>query len=191
MDGWKLIFLLLLFSCRMFASTKALIMGEDTSSDPVSRSLGFIVGLFSRGAVKLDVATFSQYLTLAFIGFISVTSLRGFMKHVLRFFSAVGGKSPGQGKTMVLLLTELLGFYTISTLLLLRRQLPERYRAAVTGAIGGDLEFDLYHRAFHALFLVSASISVAMFWSQAARSKAEAMDRLPVYYFPAAKAQRD
>lgn len=168
---------------RMFASTKALVIGEDTSKDPVSRSLGFFLGLFSGGAVVLDVAVFSQYVTLAFIGFISVTSLRAFTKHIMRLFSAVGGANRGQhGKTLVLLLTELLGFYTVSTLLLLRRQLPEQYRASVTAAIGGDLEFDLYHRAFHALFLVSASLSVAAFWQQAARSKAEAMDRLPLYY---------
>ena len=176
----------------MFASTKALVLGEDTSSDPVSRSLGFVLGLFSGGTVKLNVSVFSQYLTLIFIGFISVTSLRGFMKHLTRFFSFFGGNSPGNGKTLVLLLTELLGFYTISTLLLLRRQLPERYRDSVTAAIGGELEFDLYHRAFHALFLVSASISVALFWSQAARSKAEALDRLPLYYAPGTvKSQRD
>jgi golgi pH regulator len=176
---------------RMFASTKALVLGEDTSSDPVSRSLGFVVRLFSGGTVKLNVSVFSQYLTLIFIGFISVTSLRGFMKHLTRFFSVLGGNTPGHGKTLVLLLTELLGFYTISTLLLLRRQLPERYRDSVTAAIGGELEFDLYHKAFHALFLVSASISVALFWSQAARSRAEALDRLPLYYAPTTKSQRD
>jgi len=176
---------------RMFASTKALVLGEDTSSDPVSRSLGFVLGLFSGGTVKLNVSVFSQYLTLIFIGFISVTSLRGFMKHLTRFFSVLGGNTPGHGKTLVLLLTELLGFYTISTLLLLRRQLPERYRDSVTAAIGGELEFDLYHKAFHALFLVSASVSVVLFWSQAARSKAEALDRLPLYYMPTAKSQRD
>jgi hypothetical protein len=176
---------------RMFASTKALFLGEDTSSDPVSRSLGFVLGFFSGGAVKLNVSVFSQYLTLIFIGFISVTSLRGFMKHLTRFFSILGGNSRGHGKTLVLLLTELLGFYTISTLLLLRRQLPERYRDSVTAAIGGELEFGLYHKAFHALFLVSASVSVVLFWSQAARSKAEALDRLPLYYMPTAKSQRD
>ncbi len=40
--------------------------------------------------------------------------------------SAVGGS--GNATTVVLVLTELLGFYTISTLLLLRRNLPARYR---------------------------------------------------------------
>jgi len=166
---------------RMFASTKALVVGEDTSSDPVSRTLGFVLRIFSGGALILDVAAFSQYLTLTFIGFISITSLRGFMKHMQRFFSmmsVLAGNSTG----FVLLLTELLGCYAVSTLLLIRRQLPEKYRAAVTDAIGGELEFDLYHRWFHALFLVSASASVALFYQQVARGRAEAMDKLPMYY---------
>lgn len=55
---------------------KALIFGEDFSSDPVSKTLGFGLRLFSGGALSLDVHLFSQYLTLAFIGFISISSLR-------------------------------------------------------------------------------------------------------------------
>ena len=60
----------------MFASTKALVVGEDLSSDPVSRTLGLLLRVFSGGAVRLDVQLFSQYLTLAFIGFISISSLQ-------------------------------------------------------------------------------------------------------------------
>lgn len=170
----------LCLSFRMFASTKALVVGEDTSSDPVSRTLGMVLRIFSGGTVRLDVAVFSQYLTLAFIGFISITSLRGFMKHMQRFFSLVAGTA-ANATGLILLLTELLGCYTVSTLLLLRRQLPERYRATITDAIGGDLEFDLYHYWFHALFLLSASASVALFYQQVSQSRAEAMDRLPMY----------
>lgn len=116
---------------------------------------------------QVDVHLLSQYLTLAFIGFISISSLRwvgpaplsvgrlregphcvaggrarprrtplslstqpsrrrpvpppaacrGFLKQMERFFS---GLSAGNATTMVLVTTELLGFYTISTMLLLR-----------------------------------------------------------------------
>lgn len=175
---------------RMFASTAALIVGEDTSSDPISKALGFIVRLSSGGTLRLNVAMFSQYLTLVFIGFISVTSLRGFMKHMQRFFFALGG-SPAHGASFTLLLTELLGFYAVSTLLLLRRQLPEVYRPAVTEAIGGELEFDYYHRSFHVLFLLSALASVIMFYAQVSRTKANAMDKLPLYFDPRTKVGRD
>lgn len=168
---------------RMFASSKALIVGEDTSSDPVSRTLAFVLRFFTGGSFTLDVHVFSQYLTLAFVGFISISSLRGFMMHMQRFFSFFRG-SGVSSVGFVLVLSELLGFYTISTLLLLRRQLPEQYRASVTDAIGGDLEFDSYHRGFHAIFLVTAIVSLGLFWQQIARRKAEAMDRLPSYILP-------
>lgn len=45
------------------------------------------------------------------------TPRRGFLKHMERFFSGVGAASAA---TMVLVTAELLGFYAISTLLLLR-----------------------------------------------------------------------
>ena len=80
----------------MFASSKALVFGEDLSSDPVSKTLGFVLRTFSGGHVRLDVALFSQYLTLAFIGFISVTSLRGFLKSMQRFFRWVRLQGRGQ-----------------------------------------------------------------------------------------------
>jgi hypothetical protein len=60
----------------MFASVKALLVGEDLSSDPVSKTLGFVVRLFSGGHLAIDDHLFSQYLVLAFIGFISISSLR-------------------------------------------------------------------------------------------------------------------
>lgn len=67
-----------------------------------------------------------QYLTLAFIGFISASSMRGFLRDMRRAFSAIAGG--GNATTLVLLLTELMGLYAISSLLLIRKQLPLRYR---------------------------------------------------------------
>lgn len=171
---------------RMVASFMALLVGEDTSSDPVSKTLALALRVFTGGSITVDVHTTSQYLTLAFVGFISVTSLRGFMMHMQRFFSIFRG-SRISSIGFVLMLTELLGFYTISSLLLLRRQLPEQYRATVTDAIGGDLEFDTYHKGFHAIFLVTAFVSLGLLWQQISRRKAEALDRLPTYIVPSDK----
>ena len=39
----------------MFASVRALAFGEDTSSDPVSKTLGLLLRAFSGGHVQLDV----------------------------------------------------------------------------------------------------------------------------------------
>lgn len=169
---------------RMFASVRALLFGEDLSSDPVSKTLGFVLRLFSGGHLAMDVHLFSQYLTLAFIGFISISSLRGFLKHMERFFSAL---SSPNATTMVLVTAELLGFYTISTMLLLRRQLPAKYRGIISEAIGGEMEFDMLHRWFNSTFLISALLSVLLFYGLLRQKRQEASDRLPVYMAPSEK----
>ncbi|KAI7840944.1 hypothetical protein COHA_005374 [Chlorella ohadii] len=171
---------------RMLASSKALIFGEDFSSDPVSKTLGFVLRLFSGGHLRIDVHQVSQYLTLAFIGFISISSLRGFLKHMERFFSAL---SAGNATTMVLVTTELLGFYTISTMLLLRRNLPVKYRPVISAVIGGDMDYDALHRWFNATFLIAACASTVLFYGLMRQKRQEADDRLPDGAAPAAAAQ--
>lgn len=166
-----------------------------------------------------------------------------------RFFTAL---SAGNATTMVLVTTELLGFYTISTMLLLRccseqrrsapdtrrldqylelglcnscaanphgpsccpprvqagppscnscagplmppsrchtplpcrRQLPFKYRAIISDAIGGEMEFDMLHRWFNSTFLASASASLALFYGLLRQKRQEASDRLPLYVTP-------
>ena len=46
--------------CRMYSCVRALIYGEDFSSDPVSRALGLIVHLFSGGQVQINTAIVAQ-----------------------------------------------------------------------------------------------------------------------------------
>lgn len=45
---------------------------------------------------------------------------------LLQVFFAVSGS--GNGMSLVLILTELTGMYAISSVLLIRRQLPQQYR---------------------------------------------------------------
>ena len=164
---------------RIGTSSWILLFGEDMSSDPVSKTIA--VGLGFTG-VDVDVRLVSMYLTLAFVGFISITSLRGFMMHMQRFFSFFRGSGLGfSPASFVMMLTELLGAYAISTLLLLRRSLPAQFRSGVTDAIGGDLEFETYNRGFHAFFLCTSIVSLAMFWGQIKRREQESLDRLPMY----------
>ena len=156
----------------------------------------------------------SQYLTLAFIGFISASSMRGFLRDMRRAFSAIvvrlsqespalqlhdinsclslffcsaqvsssvtaksmrlaaalchsercfetranpaGRPIPPDTKslaaqggnnvtTLVLLLTELMGFYAISSLLLIRRQLPMRYRCPQALTLSHELRVATTH----------------------------------------------
>ncbi|CAL8468873.1 g8414 [Coccomyxa elongata] len=154
---------------RMFFSAKALMFGEDFTKDPVSKALGFCLRSFSKGRLVVNLQLFSQYITLLFIGCISVSSLRGFLRNMRKVFTAVSGAGNGSG--LLLILTELTGLYAISTILLIRKQLPLKYRAIITDAMGGELEFEFFHAWFNTIFLAAAVLTLALFYAQHQRQR--------------------
>ncbi len=68
----------------MISSLRALLLGEDFTSDPLSQILQASLAWLTHGRVALDVKQVSQYLTLAFVGFVSTNSLRAFLKQLGR-----------------------------------------------------------------------------------------------------------
>ncbi len=116
----------------------------------------------------LDPAALSQGLTLLFIGTISTLSIRAFLKNASRIFATLtsagrwlglgrsgGGQgsggaavaaAAGAGGGVLLALGQLAGAYAISSLLLLRRNVPVAHRAAIDNVLGGELEFQYFHR---------------------------------------------
>lgn len=74
---------------------------------------------------------------------------------------------------------QLLGFYLISSVLLMRASLPHEFRQGISEAVeigGATLEFDFYHHFFDALFLAAASATLAALLVQrAARRSARSI----------------
>ncbi|KAL3150850.1 hypothetical protein ABBQ32_000603 [Trebouxia sp. C0010 RCD-2024] len=164
---------------KMYTCVRSLIFGEDFSSDPVSRVLGLILRKSSGGQLQVDPAMLSQYVTLLFIGCISATSLRGFLKNTRKFFFTVSGA--GNTTSLVMVLTELTGLYAISSVLLIRKQLPLKYRATITEALGGEMEFEFFHWWFNSIFLACACLTMLLFYGQY-RQRIQDTDQLPIYY---------
>ncbi|KAI8468996.1 MAG: Abscisic acid G-protein coupled receptor-domain-containing protein [Monoraphidium minutum] len=176
---------------RVLGALKALAFGEDLSSDPVSRFLGFALRRLSHERLVVDPTALHQYVTLAFVGSISALSIRAFTRNAWQVFSAatrsnsLGGAAPSRagagggagvgGASLVLLLSELTGVYSVSSLLLIRRNLPPVYREVLDGVMGGGLEFQFFHRWFNVLFIASALLTAGLYW---ARHRAAAGDAL-------------
>lgn len=68
--------------------------------------------------------------------------------------------------SLVLALSEVTGFYAVSTLLLIRKNVPEKHRPILDEVLGGTLDFQFFHRWFNGLFLASGLVTAALLYGQ-------------------------
>ena len=60
----------------------------------------------------------------------------------------------------LLVVAHLMGFYFLSSVLLVRTSLPIKYRRGINAAVGEGIDFAFYHHWFDAVFLTAAAIAL-------------------------------
>uniref|UniRef100_A0A1X7SZ74 Abscisic acid G-protein coupled receptor-like domain-containing protein n=1 Tax=Amphimedon queenslandica TaxID=400682 RepID=A0A1X7SZ74_AMPQE len=98
------------------------------------------------------VLFWSQHVSFILVGIIVITSIRGLLITLTKFFYAIA--SSKSSNAIVLCLAEVMGMYFVSSVLLMRMNVPEEYRTIITRVLG-QLDFSFYHRWFDVIFLVS------------------------------------
>lgn len=120
--------------------------------------IGLVVHHFK---VDFDVRFWSQQISFLLVGSIVVVSIRGFLLQLLkavRTFSYVD-----QSNVMVLFMAQIMGMYFLSSVLMLRSNIPPQYRSIITDILQG-IRFDFYTRWFDIIFLLSAMASTIILY---------------------------
>jgi hypothetical protein len=91
--------------------------------DPVTRTLTIIVDWLG---IQVDVLFWSQHVSFILVGIIVITSIRGLLITLTKFFYAIA--SNRSSNAIVLCLAEVMGMYFVSSVLLMRMNVPQDYR---------------------------------------------------------------
>ncbi|XP_059484562.1 Golgi pH regulator isoform X1 [Neocloeon triangulifer] len=155
---------------KIFISTINIVFDRVGKKDPVTRGLEITVHWLE---LDVDVAFWSQHVSFFLVGCIVVTSIRGLLLTLTKFFYAIS--SSKSSNVIVLILAQIMGMYFVSSVLLMRMNMPAEYRTIITQVLG-DLQFNFYHRWFDVIFLVSALSSLCFLYFAHKQSAADEAD---------------
>ncbi|XP_072884949.1 Golgi pH regulator isoform X2 [Hemitrygon akajei] len=143
---------------KIFMATINIVFDRVGKTDPVSRGIEITVNYLG---IQFDVKFWSQHISFILVGIIIVTSIRGLLITLTKFFYAISSNK--SSNVIVLVLAQIMGMYFVSSVLLMRMSMPLEYRTIVTEVLG-ELQFSFYHRWFDVIFLVSALSSIVFLY---------------------------
>jgi len=142
---------------KVLMATVNIALNRVARIDPVTRSLQLLLHHLK---VDFDVAFWMQHISFALVGVIIMTSVRGFLLTLQKvndlWLHNVSNSS------IVILFAEIMGMYFTSMVMLIRVNLPLKYRGILTQVFGPDLQYNFYHRWFDALFIFAALLSAGV-----------------------------
>lgn len=141
-----------------FQSTINIIFDRVGKKDAVTRGIEIAVHWCG---FEMDVAFWSQHVSFFLVGCIVVTSIRGLLLTLTKFFYKIS--SSKSSNIIVLVMAQIMGMYFCSSVLLMRMNMPAEYRIIITEVLGG-LHFNFYHRWFDTIFLVSSLATIVVLY---------------------------
>ncbi|KAF5397225.1 G protein coupled receptor [Paragonimus heterotremus] len=143
---------------KIFISTINILFNRIGRQDPITQGIDIAVHYLG---FEFNVKFWSRQISFWLVGIIVITSIRGLLITLTKFFHAIA--STKSSNVIVLLLAQIMGTYFVSSVLLLRMNMTAEYRSILSQVLG-DLQFHFYQRWFDVIFLVSAVCSIGFLY---------------------------
>jgi len=143
---------------KIFISTVNIVFDRVGKVDPITKTFDILINWLG---FNIDASMWSQQFSFIVVGIIVVTSTRGLLLTMSKFFIWIS--SSKSSNVLVLFFSQIMGMYFMSMVVLMRMNMPPEYRAIITSVLG-DLQFNFYHRWFDVTFLVSATATIFLLY---------------------------
>ncbi|GAB5358225.1 hypothetical protein AAMO2058_000439800 [Amorphochlora amoebiformis] len=140
---------------KILLATVNVALRRVRKTDPISKVIGLLLKYVVN--VQLDVQFWSQHASFILVGIIVATQMRGFLINLVRVFHS--WSSVHTSNFIIALSSEIMGMYFVSSVLLIRMNLPVQYRRIITDVLG-DLEFHFYYHWNDLIFIISALLTI-------------------------------
>jgi hypothetical protein len=127
--------------------------------DPISRILAILVKAWiSTGkAVTLDIEGYRHLIGFILVGVVIGGSINAVMSTIRR----MSRSAPLSAATYTLLISFLSGTYFVSTAVMLRSNLPDKYVGGIANALGSSLRRGIFEEWFDVVFFMVAVVTQA------------------------------
>jgi len=158
---------------KVVMTTVNIILRRVGKIDPISRGIwivNIVLNCIDDGSLRhclssgrptanqIDVEFWSQTVSFVVNGILIFVTIRGFMKNfVMRIFQDFS--SGATANIIILLLVETMGMYFVSAVVLMRMNMPIKYRAIITDVLG-DIHFNFYQRWFDLIFWIASMVTI-------------------------------
>ncbi|CAI2355907.1 unnamed protein product [Caenorhabditis sp. 36 PRJEB53466] len=116
---------------KIFISLINIIFDRVGKVDPVTRMIEISVNYVG---IEMDVRYWSQYISFFLVGVIAITSIRGLLITMAKFFVSISNIR--SSNIIVLGFAQIMGMYFVSSVLLMRMNVPLEYRTILTRILG-------------------------------------------------------
>jgi hypothetical protein len=132
-----------------------------SNSDPINN---FLAILAKHWDPSLDRVAWSRTISFLLSGVMLLASFNSVLQTFLLFARVVPGVLHHARANFALLISQISATYVISSALLLRSNLPNEMKSAISDALGAPLEPAFTERWFEGWFLVASALTILGLW---------------------------